>query len=300
MGNASRRKLETRLRQIALMEIQSSKPGDLWLSLASIAVGIMFYLLPKTTIVTVIALISIFVLLIHPIWNFWWVERYLHRRLISLAVLGILLVGLGFYVWPQSERHERLFDPIIHLEPERTTIKPETGKPGLFKLSLVNSGLEDIDRIDVSEDYFVALKGQTIIIKNMGGVPVTNEMKSILKGGGDSDTIRIDFSAHIDIMNEVAANFKGPSLRGVKVTVNYRRRADGADFSITRGYGLFGKGAEMFVTVNSVLDNFPMELRDQFLSLQEVVALFQSPDHWTAVTKEIGSTPNGQQTIRHY
>jgi len=79
------------------------KPRDLWLTLGSIAMGILLFLVPKTGLVVVLCLFIIFVLLIHPAWHFWWIERYLWRRVALLTLLGISLVFLGVGVWPSHE-----------------------------------------------------------------------------------------------------------------------------------------------------------------------------------------------------
>jgi len=77
-----------------------SKPIDRWLGLGSIAMGLLFYLLPKTPFVIACSLAAIFLLLLHPAWNFWWIEKSLFRRLVLLTVLAVCLVGVGYYVWP--------------------------------------------------------------------------------------------------------------------------------------------------------------------------------------------------------
>ena len=76
------------------------KPVDRWLALGSAAVGIAFWLLPKTPLVIILALLLIFALLVHPIWNFWWIEEKLRRRLTACFLFAACLVGLGYISWP--------------------------------------------------------------------------------------------------------------------------------------------------------------------------------------------------------
>ena len=53
----------------------TNKPIDRWLALGAIVVGIIYFWIPKTPTALVISLVVIFLLLIHPLWNFWWIER---------------------------------------------------------------------------------------------------------------------------------------------------------------------------------------------------------------------------------
>jgi len=87
---------------------ETKKPFNLWLTLFSIAVGIVFYLLPKTPFVIIGSLLLIFSLLIHPLWNFWWIEKTLLRRIIACVCFVTALILLGYIVWPLSEAKKPL------------------------------------------------------------------------------------------------------------------------------------------------------------------------------------------------
>ena len=57
---------------------EAHKPIDRWLGLMSAAIGVILFLIPKTpSIIVVVCLVLIFLLLIHPVWNLWWVEKCL-------------------------------------------------------------------------------------------------------------------------------------------------------------------------------------------------------------------------------
>src|SRR5882724_8334996 len=84
----------------------AKKPVDRWLGLSGIATGIAFYLLPKTSLVVLCSLALILGLLIHPIWNFWWVEKAIWRRLGALSLFVAFLALLGYFSWPPSQPHE--------------------------------------------------------------------------------------------------------------------------------------------------------------------------------------------------
>jgi hypothetical protein len=85
-----------------MLQLPRNKPIDRWLGLAGIAMGIALYLLPKTPNVVLFSLALIFALLIHPIWNFWWIEAKLSRKLGASALLVMVLLGLGQLSWPQD------------------------------------------------------------------------------------------------------------------------------------------------------------------------------------------------------
>jgi hypothetical protein len=88
----------------------TEKPLDRWLAALGIAAGIILYLIPKTPLCIILALTAMFALLIHPVWNFWWVEKSIVRRMLSSLALAAGLVVLGVYTWP----------PGITVNPKRT------------------------------------------------------------------------------------------------------------------------------------------------------------------------------------
>lgn len=76
------------------------KPIDRWLALGSVAMGIALFLVPKSEAVVLLSLVAIFLVLLHPIWNFWWIEKSLLRRTLAVIVLVAMLFVFGVYVWP--------------------------------------------------------------------------------------------------------------------------------------------------------------------------------------------------------
>jgi hypothetical protein len=80
-----------------------SKPLDLWLFLGGVAAGIILYLLPKTQPLVIILLVLCFALLLHPLWNFWWIERHSWRRFASIIILVFALIFVGLASWPSGE-----------------------------------------------------------------------------------------------------------------------------------------------------------------------------------------------------
>lgn len=105
------------------------KPFDIWLALIIFSAAIIMWLIPKTPLIIIIALIVIFVLLSHPVWNFWWIERELWRRCCALLVVAVCLTVLGYYVWPNRP----LIRPISEAEKteqhKKITSKEEARQP---------------------------------------------------------------------------------------------------------------------------------------------------------------------------
>jgi hypothetical protein len=105
-GNSHDRRIEQRLVERVVQTLnlnpkKSKKPIDSWLTLVGIAVGIVFSFSAKTPSVIIGGLLLCFVVLAHPIWNFWWVERSLARRIAVLFIVAIALLGIGFGTWPE-------------------------------------------------------------------------------------------------------------------------------------------------------------------------------------------------------
>ncbi len=82
------------------IESKRQKPIDRWLALAGVAVGVILFLLPKTPSVVCGAVALIFLLLVHPVWHFWWIEKSAFRRVFACLLLSVALVGLGYSAWP--------------------------------------------------------------------------------------------------------------------------------------------------------------------------------------------------------
>lgn len=80
--------------------ISKRKPIDSWLAIGGIVVTMFLTLAPKTPYVIITLLILIFILMLHPIWKFWWIERSIWRRMAALLILCIGLLTFGAYIWP--------------------------------------------------------------------------------------------------------------------------------------------------------------------------------------------------------
>lgn len=79
------------------------KPIDRWLGLGAVVIGVVLFLVPKTPTVVVVLLVLILLLLLHPVWNFWWIEKSLSRRIVAFLIVCLLLLYVGKIAWPQAE-----------------------------------------------------------------------------------------------------------------------------------------------------------------------------------------------------
>lgn len=119
------------------MSKSTKKPTDLWFFLGGAAMTIAFFLIPKTPVVIVFCLVAIFALLIHPLWNFWWIEESKIRQIILTMIFIILLSMWGYSMrpsypqtWIVTEGEQREFIG--------TWIVPLAGKP--FDCTLSTKG----------------------------------------------------------------------------------------------------------------------------------------------------------------
>jgi hypothetical protein len=78
------------------------KPNDLSLFVGGLVASIILYVLPKTPLVIIALLTLSFLLLIHPVWNFQWIEEKLWRRIVALGVVVLVLAGIGYSSWPTA------------------------------------------------------------------------------------------------------------------------------------------------------------------------------------------------------
>jgi hypothetical protein len=106
--------------------IPEKKPVDRWLGLFGVVAGILFWLLPKTPPLVIFSLVFIFALLIHPIWNFWWIERELWRRIAAISFFVGCLVLLGYASWPPPNVKESAVNQDAKFKPApKPQLKPE-------------------------------------------------------------------------------------------------------------------------------------------------------------------------------
>lgn len=77
-----------------------AKPIDRWLWLAGAAVAILLFLFAKTPLVVLICVVVLFGLLVHPVWNFWWIEKDVRRRLLALVGLALVCSFIAYAAWP--------------------------------------------------------------------------------------------------------------------------------------------------------------------------------------------------------
>jgi hypothetical protein len=126
---------QDRLPSVANKEIQPprQKPVDMWLSVGALAVAVILYMLPKSSVVVVAGLVFIFGLLAHPVWHFWWIEDALWRRLTALIALIGALFYIGYASWPtRSTDQARIAIADILLVPPEKQPKDQTQSPAPY------------------------------------------------------------------------------------------------------------------------------------------------------------------------
>ncbi|MEW6713732.1 MAG: hypothetical protein AB1306_01400, partial [Nitrospirota bacterium] len=127
--------------------------------LGAIAVGILYFWIPKTTTTLVISLGLIFFLLIHPLWNFWWVEKSRFRQITFVSFLLILLIALGFIAWPSGDVQQPASSAILRVaDYERFPLV--AGEKMKIHLHIRNSGLKTIPIYATYAPIFVEINGE--------------------------------------------------------------------------------------------------------------------------------------------
>lgn len=132
-------------------ETKAKKPIDSWLELGSAIIGLVFAFLPKTENVIVASLVLMFILAVHPLWNFWWIERSPGRRLGALTTTAALLLTLGYYLWPADDLYDlsgprrRKFIQLLAAQPPEKRDKLKVGctagsEAGKFLIALSEAG----------------------------------------------------------------------------------------------------------------------------------------------------------------
>jgi hypothetical protein len=90
---------------------KSKKPIDLWLWIAAAVLALVLDLVPKNLASVACVIGLIFLLVLHPVWNFWWIEDYLPRRITAIMLIAGGLVFSGFHV-PMDTRSNYLLSPM--------------------------------------------------------------------------------------------------------------------------------------------------------------------------------------------
>lgn len=233
-------------------------------------------------------------------WRIHLEDRATHSRELQAAIDSV--TALRERLATSDEQYEearkqlslRLLDPVLHFEPENGTVS-NAGSPCNFVITIVNTGLEDVDRLQVFVTYFVAQRSSgSIVLKEVGyGSYIPAVQLAELKSK-DSALIRLDFSALLPIMKEVGANGGRdvPYVFGVKLHARFRRRTDGRDFEVIACYGSDVVTGHALYTPHPFRLSMPEELK-QVLTLDEVVQYLNSSDHWVGVVTEISANPDG-------
>ena len=58
-------------------------------------------LVQKNPLPSSLWLLLVLGLLFHPVWNFWWIEKLVARRLAALVALAVVLAYRGVSIWPK-------------------------------------------------------------------------------------------------------------------------------------------------------------------------------------------------------
>lgn len=171
---------------------------------------------------------------------------------------------------------QRQIDPVIHIEPEVGLKKSDKGTNGIFTLTLENSGLVDVSHVEILNDFFVAQKQPDLVLTRIGGFSILPDIQiSYLKSRARAN-FKVDLSKVIGLMWTFAAKSNLPNVLCVRVMVKYRRAVDGKEYKLARGYGVAGPNGELLYTPDARGIGMPPDIRDEVLTLDEVIPYLQS------------------------
>lgn len=101
------------------------KPVDLWLALGSAALGALLFILPRASWSVLVCLTLTFAVLVHPVWNFWWIENSLIRRCFAIVTLACVCISVGYISWPEGQQ-KKLTGDITYCYTNRSSAPGKT------------------------------------------------------------------------------------------------------------------------------------------------------------------------------
>jgi hypothetical protein len=179
-----------------------------------------------------------------------------------------------------------LAEPILHIEPEETySSKQERGN---FTLYLVNTGLEDVERVALFVTCFIAQRfPDSVKLKRGGWMGPPQKLASLRVQ--EREAVPVKCAEILPIIREVGVRWGGPYIFGVRVLAQFRRKADGKDFERVWGYGMDLDGVALSgPTEADLIIHSP-----SFISLADVLPYLQSRDHWSEVACHTKVNPDG-------
>ncbi len=170
----------------------------------------------------------------------------------AIVMTAVATLALALFTWhyvkltrqtlEQISTQTALSSPLfLALEPEFMV----RGEPGQFTLQLVNKGLSEATDIQFYEDYYVLVapkRGERSYIR-AGALIILPEKKWGQLDPGKQILVDLDFSTTLQQMNKLSAQAKGFRMGIARFTIRYRRRLDGADFTIRKAYIVAGDGS---------------------------------------------------------
>jgi len=126
---------------------------------------VIMFLLPKTPSIVIGCLTVIFILLIHPIWNFWWIEQSLWLRMAAILLVASCLCFLGYSVYPnQLGIRTKLYKEFMEEKIRRIAIYERGAFLELVLKSIVSQQnqphLQNNPRIEEDFKYYYSLHMQ--------------------------------------------------------------------------------------------------------------------------------------------
>lgn len=181
-------------------------------------------------------------------------------------------------------------DPILHIEPETGMIECDGGVRGNFTVRVVSTGIVDLTNIRIYLDMFFAQRtSEGITVKKVGPnfVGPTQTFDCLTRNMPVDVPIR--FANLVPIIHEVGerSGMSGiPSMSGVRICVDARRKDDGKDFSFVGAYLMIPSG-------DLLLPPTQEPSIAGILRLIDVMPHLQTKANWGSVATHLHTNPDG-------
>jgi len=161
-----------------------------------------------------------------------WLRRIggAHARTLSIIV-GIILVSganVPIYMLNADGEEKQIYEPILRVDHEAFV---QWRDQSAFDLLLVNSGLADVENIRIYEDWYVAVKTDTVILVRFGVFLIlpNTTLDNLPSKTETPFTITLPAAVY-DRMSKFYRAQKGPRMEAVNLVIKYRRTVDGKEF----------------------------------------------------------------------
>jgi hypothetical protein len=206
-------------------------------------------------------------------WSLGLRSQHREKRMQILIAMIVTLVGAGgsLVIWalvgPDGSRQDPLIrasqaqhDPVVRLEP----LGHINGTGGKLRLTLVNSGIPDIEHIEIYDDFYVVRKpdDQPMKLILAGGIKTTppQTIATLATDQRKEFTVPSDDTVVQELQKTYFQVINTPppahTMCIMNVMLRYRRSADGKQFQFAKMYLIGGTDLDVAVDIDGATQVF--------------------------------------------